>query len=350
MNSRERFLATMRFKSPDKVPLPCLFQRFEAETLRRWQREGLPRDAHVVRYFGFERCELAPVNLGLLPAAGLADATESQEWQMGDREHEEETVARSDEVKATYPLRAAAQWPSFQCRLDPASPARYPQYWAGWSQHRRDRDYPLGLAFAGPFSAMREWMGVRTLDRALKQDQGWVEEMVEYLGDFATAAAGRAVEDLNPDFAVVDERTAYRWPSVATTSELAGLLGPWYRKLSDFLAGAGVTVRLVEAPGAVTDLIPMWLQSGLNGLYFAEVSAGLDVRALRAKYGRELAVIGNVDERALASSRRDVADELLGKVAELSSAGGYIPTPDRPVSSDVAFEDYEYYLANLRKL
>ena len=69
MNSRERFLAAMSFQPVDQVPLPCLFQQFEAETIRRWQREGLPRDVHAEQHFGFERMELVPVNLGLLPGA-----------------------------------------------------------------------------------------------------------------------------------------------------------------------------------------------------------------------------------------------------------------------------------------
>ncbi len=137
---------------------------------------------------------------------------------------------------------------------------------------------------------------------------------------------------------------------MASLDDLDAMLSPWYRKVCDFLTAGEVPVRIVEAPGNVKDLVPLWLRHGYNGLCFAEVSAGLDGRALRAEFGRDLALVGNIDERALATSRRDVADELLAKAPDLASGGGYIPTPDRPVSSAVSFEDYEYYLATLRRL
>ena len=350
MNSRERFLSVMRFSAPDRTPLPCLFQCFEAETIRRWQREGLPRDVHVVSHFGFERAEVVPVNLGLLPAGDVADAEAALEWQVGtDREHAEETVERSDKVKEVYPLREAAQWPSMRRRLNPESPARYPRFWEDYARTRRGRDYPLGIALDGPFSSLQEWMGHRALAGALRENRAWVAEMVEYVGDFAVGAAARAVKDLDLDFAIVRERVAYRAPGLASPSELGQLLTGCYRKLSDFLSSAGIQVRLVEAQGNVASLIPIGFESGLAVLLFVVACAGLDAPALRREYGRGLALIGNVDHNALTGRRRDIADELR-KVSELLSAGGYIPTPDRPVSSEVPLENYEYYLAALRTL
>jgi len=351
MNSRERLLSVMRFNAPDIVPTPCLFQCFEAETVRRWQREGLPRDIHLVQRFGFERIELAPVNLGLLPGGDLADAEDAREWQVGaDRGHTEDAVEQSHRIKETYPLAGPEGWPAWQARLNPNSPARYPRFWDDYRRHRRERDYPLGLVFPGPFSSLRDWLGLRALARALRENRAWVAEMVEYLAEFGAAAAARALRDLAPDFAIVRERSAYRAPLLGLTDGLDGLLTPCYRKWSDGLAKAGVEARLVEAPGRVDDLIPLWLEAGLNGLYFLEVSAGLDARALRARYGNRLALIGNVDHQALTGARRDIADELQGKVRDLLWAGGYIPAPDRPVSSEVPLENYEYYLETLRKL
>ena len=348
MNSRERFLSAMQFGVPDRVPMPCLFQGFSAETIKRWQREGLPRDVHVVAHFGFERMELAPVTLGLLPAGDLADREDAREWEVGtDREHAEETIVRSDQVRETYPVREPAQWVALRRRLNSASPARYPRFWADYVRSHRERDYPLGLCFAGPFSSLREWLGRDALQRAWRESRAWVGEMIDYLGEFAVAAAARAVQDLGLDFALVRERWAYQSPLVASAGELGELLAPCYRKMSDALERAGVKVRLVEAPGAVAGLIPLWLKGGLNGLCYVEASAGLDAGELRAQYGRDLALVGNVDERALASSRRDIAAEVR-RATELLAKGGYVPAPDRPVSAEVALEDYEFYLDTLR--
>ena len=96
----------------------------------------------------------------------------------------------------------------------PASPARYPRFWDDYARHRQERDYPLGIAFPGPFTALRDWVGPSGLARALAGDRAWVEEMVEYLSEFGVAASARALRDLPLDFAIIRER--------APPSELAG--------------------------------------------------------------------------------------------------------------------------------
>jgi len=351
MNSRQRFLATMRFQAPDRVPLPCLFQQFEAETIKRWQREGLPRDVHMVQHFGFERIEIAPVNLGPLP--GLEDEAEAaQEWRVGtDRVHVEEAVVQQAErLRETYPLAGPENWAAWKARLNPASPARYPRFWDDYRRHRQERDYPLGLAFHGPFTSLRDWLGPSRLARAVRQERSWVSEMVEWLAEFGAEAAARALNTLPLDFALIRERSAYQAGLLRLEQESAALLTPCYRRWSDTLEKAGVQVRIVEAPGNVQGLLPMWLEGGLNALAGVEASAGLDAVALRSQYGNELALIGNVDHLALAGKWRDIAEELNSKVRTLLGLGGYIPAPDRPVPSSVPLENYEYYLESLRKL
>ena len=49
MNSRQRFIETMTFGSPDR-PAAGDYMYYEA-TRERWEREGLPRDADLREYF-----------------------------------------------------------------------------------------------------------------------------------------------------------------------------------------------------------------------------------------------------------------------------------------------------------
>ncbi|HEY8742746.1 MAG TPA: uroporphyrinogen decarboxylase family protein [Chloroflexota bacterium] len=351
MNSRERFLAVVRFEPLDVVPLPCLFQCFEPETMQRWYREGLRRDAHVITQFGFERMEVAPVALGLLPGLATADVEESEEWRVGtDREHGEETVGRADAARERFPLRTREQWAAVRGRLNPASPARYPRFFADYCRERRGRDYPLGLQLAGPFSALHDWMGLRRLGTAARTERSWVEEMVAHLGDFVVQAAQRAVANLDLDFVIIKEPWAYRAGALGSPSEFDRLFRPFFRQVVGALRAAGVPAIMVESRGRVADLIPFWLASGVNCLGFLEVGGGLDAVGLRERYGRDLVLIGNLDARVLAGQWRDIADEILAKAPVLLAAGGYFPTVDQPVPSDVPLENYEYYLALLRHL
>jgi hypothetical protein len=346
---RERFVSVLTHHPVGGVQLPCLFQCFEAETIRRWQREGLPRDAHLADVFGFDQIELAPVNLGPIPAGELADAEDSLEWRIGtDREHTDETTAEASRVKDTFPLADETNWPDLQRRLNPVSPARYPRFWDDYVASKRQRDYPLGVVLTGPFTWLRDWLGISAFVNAFDSRRDWLAEIVEFTTDFTIRAAARAVQDLQPDFAIIRERGAFRVSSVTVPYTMGQFLKPAYRSIADFLAGGGVQVRLVDAIGNCSTMLQFWVDSGLNGVYFADASAGLDARLLRLKYGRDLAVIGNIDTQRLISGRRETREELHSKVLALCDEGGYLPAPDRPVPSDVPLENYEYYLEQLR--
>nr|MBC8248538.1 hypothetical protein [Anaerolineales bacterium] len=71
MNARERFLATLRFGAPNRVPY--YDQYIREDTLERWYREGLPRDVSVDEFFELDRWELfgpredVSLNLYLIP-------------------------------------------------------------------------------------------------------------------------------------------------------------------------------------------------------------------------------------------------------------------------------------------
>ena len=65
---RERFLKVGHFESSDLM-FPSTWQWFFQGALDRWKKEGLPSDVHHIEYFGFDRVEVVPINIGgLVPA------------------------------------------------------------------------------------------------------------------------------------------------------------------------------------------------------------------------------------------------------------------------------------------
>jgi len=106
----------------------------------------------------------------------------------------------------------------------------------------------------------------------------------------------------------------------------------------------------VDSDGNIDELIPLWLEGGVNGFLPMEVAAGMDAVALRKKYGKNLILIGNIDKRALIKNKEAIRKEVMSKVPYLLSQGGYFPTIDHAVPPDVPFENYMYYLQFLRKI
>ena len=65
MTSRERFLRTMRFGRPDRVPY--LEEGLRDDVLQRWRAEGLPADANLATMFHTDRREQIELVLEPLP-------------------------------------------------------------------------------------------------------------------------------------------------------------------------------------------------------------------------------------------------------------------------------------------
>jgi uroporphyrinogen decarboxylase len=113
----------------------------------------------------------------------------------------------------------------------------------------------------------------------------------------------------------------------------------------DFLHSNGINVILLDSDGSIDQLIPIWLDAGVTGVYPLEVAAGEDVVALRRKYGKRLAMFGGVDKRILARGRAEIERHLFQdvKLPWMLMQGGYTPLIDHSVPPDVSLENFMYY-------
>ena len=71
-------------------------------------------------------------------------------------------------------------------------------------------------------------------------------------------------------------------------------------RVNDWLRSRGVRHIGLDSDGAIDELIPIWVDSGVNMLWPFEVQSGMDVVDVRAKYGHDLVIMGGIDKRALA--------------------------------------------------
>ena len=122
-----------------------------------------------------------------------------------------------------------------------------------------------------------------------------------------------------------------------------------YRSITELLRDNGINIILVDSDGDTRQLIPLWIESGINGQYPLEATANMDAVQLREEYPNFI-LIGNVDKRALAKSREAIKEELSKKIPYLCSRGGYFPAIDHFVPPDVSFKNYMYYLECLREM
>jgi uroporphyrinogen decarboxylase len=327
MNARERFLETLRFGEPDRVP--HYDQSVREDTLERWHREGLPRDVSVEEFFELDHWEL-----------------------FGPREDVSLNLYRIPEFEGE--LKSRADFERLKRSYDPTTPERYP---TGWDQHVRrwrDRDYPVGItAWRGFFQslAVGDWPSLLNLLYMIHDAPGLLTEMVEFLADFTLTLIEKALREVEFDYAILDEPIASHHAPVIAPASFHRFVIPAYRRIVNRLRAAGIEVIIFDTHGAVKPLIPLCLEAGVNVLWCGAARAsGVNYVELRREFGRDLLLIGGLDERVLEQDRRAIEEEILSQVSPLLEQGGYVPLVDGRVRSWVPFENYVYYRELIREL
>ena len=135
---------------------------------------------------------------------------------------------------------------------------------------------------------------------------------------------------------------AYKTSSLIDPALYRQIFLPHYRRITDCLHAAGIDVLMLDSDGMVENLIPCWLDVGINCIYPMEVAAGMDVVALREEFGQELLMAGGMDKRVLATSREAIK-HMVDETIPLMIEGGYMPGCDHAIPPDIPWENYRYY-------
>jgi len=349
MTPHERFLAWMRFAPADRPPLwewgPW------PSTLRRWRREALGPEGDPPELAECDARTTCGQDLWMLPRFPEAVLAEDAEAITRRTARGQVTRTLTDPDAPTmpehiaFPVATRSDWLALKKRFDPSDPARLPGDWMQRCRRWR-REGPV-LLFKGErspslFGFVRELMGPEGAMLALYDDPWLVHDMMETSAEVAGAVLARASAAAPLTAVFFWEDMCYRAGPLISPAMFREFMSPRYRRVTDVARGLGLDVIMVDSDGDVSELIPLWLDAGVNGVYPMEVAAGMDVVRLRREYGRELLMTGGIDKRALARDRAAI-DAELARCVPVAEGGGYIPHLDHAIPHDVPYESFAYY-------
>jgi uroporphyrinogen decarboxylase len=353
MNRRQRFLETMTFGQPDRPASGDYF--YYDSTRRRWESEGLPKDADLNEYFSMDFDPFKWVFLttnphGIIPNFEETVLEERDEVMVVRRcGGEVVRILKNSPPPAMpqwvrYPLQSRQDWQDHKRRLAPDDPARFPENLSEQADKLKDRDYPVGIWLGGTYGEMRMWWGVEELSMLFHDEPALIEEMVERLTELSLAAMDRVLASgVKLDWVMFWEDMAYKTASLLSPAMYRKYCFPFYRKVMDKVRAAGVPVVMLDSDGNIEELIPLWLDLGIKVMHPMEVAAGMDVIRCRKKYGRRIGFFGGIDKRALAGTREQIRAEVVPKLECCFEDGGFIPACDHAIPPDVSLDNFRYY-------
>ena len=355
----------MRFQPVDRPP--NLEFGYWDETIERWRNEGLPGDYRPItgsgqhdplsRHFGLDMhwlgCIMDFNNNAPVPAfepevLAEDDTTITQRCEDG-------IVARTPRSGTSvpqfisFPVSSQGDFDQFRLRFDPNSPERSPGNWPDLVKAYASREHPLGLNINGFFGQMRNWMGLENLSFAYHDQPDLVAQMCDFWADFSVEICGRVLDEVELDFIHFWEDMAYNSGSLVSPSHFRRFISPGYRKVIECARRRGVEIFVVDSDGDIGNLIPLFLEAGVNALLPVEIAAGNNLVAIRKQFPR-LRLLGGIDKRALAVGPEAIEAELRNNVAPVVSTGGYIPALDHLVPPNVSLDNYRTYVDTKGKL
>lgn len=373
MNPRERYLATLLFASPDKIPFEPGQPR--EKTLQRWQREGLPENRDWFQFL----CESIGVAQDTLTDNPFGDES-LVNFRMNPRfeekvlEHKNghyivqdwmgNIVEISDEYDYTYirhpkdfvtrkwlafPVENRQDFEQMKKRYRSDDPMRYPEDFEELAFRLRDRDFIVTLNFPGPFWQLREWCGFEPLCMLLVEDPDFVHEMIGFWTEFVSSTMARALDAGIVDRILINEDMAYKEKAMISPHMTREFLLPSWQRWVAEAREAGVPIIDEDSDGYVGELIPIWIEAGINVCDPIEVAAGNDIVQYREKYGRNMAYRQGVDKRCIAKGGAIIEAEL-ERIAPVIRDGGFIPGCDHGVPYDISWPDFVHYATLLAEL
>ena len=318
MTSKERVLAVLQGKIPDRVPIltfgvdPIFMKKMGPSDLEKiFEVFGLD----VYPIYSQNWCQGIPLQAGAkmdIPAemqtsggtyAGWDGIDEfGRIWKKGS--YVGGVVKTDADIEKYVPAL------QLEKRTNPAKTKKF-------LQSHADKAFAL-ISHTGPFGLTMESIGFEEFLYMFIDNRKLIETLVwERTRWFADIAAHGA--ELGADFILMGDDAAFKGSSFISPQDFETLMVPCYNHIVE---KAGVPV-IWHSDGYITPLLDTAIKAGIAGVHSLEPTAGVNMAEVKKDYGEQLILVGNVDcGEILCRPDRDKVRREVRRCMEQAKAGG----------------------------
>jgi uroporphyrinogen decarboxylase len=264
----------------------------------------------------------------------------------------ERKTGTSTPLEIEYPIKSRRDFHAYKEHYTNDYRSRLPQGWDTLKKKLADRDFAIrlgGFPF-GFFGFPRHLIGTKELYLMMYDDPELIKEINEFFLNFAMDYWEGIILEIHPDFVLIWEDMAGKTGSLISNEMFKEFMSPYYIRFIDYFKQHGIENIHVDSDGYVEDLLPLWAELGVTGLFPFERQAGNDILRIRKNYPH-LQILGGVDKRVFTEEHTIVKiDEELKVIEELLKTGGFIPHADHHVPDDACWKNFKYYRLRLNDL
>jgi uroporphyrinogen decarboxylase len=232
------------------------------------------------------------------------------------------------------------------------APRKYRLYKEGGRMFmsKNERNFPYSLWAGSIIGHLRNVVGIVNLSYLQIDDPVLLKEMMETINDLSYQNVKYTLEaGFRPDITHFWEDICFRSGPLVSPDFFAEHCVPAYKRITDLLKKNGCSLVSVDCDGLIDELVPLWLEGGVNIMFPIEVGVwDAKITPWREKYGRELRGIGAMNKHAVCKDRAAV-DMEIERLKEQVALGGFIPCPDHRLPPESKWNLVRYYTDKFRE-
>jgi len=348
MKPRERVKMALDHREADRIPIHD--SPWQA-TIDRWRTEGLPSGVSPADYFGYELCGFGADTSPQFPTEVLSEDEEYivVRTSFGGVRKNHRDYSTTPMI-IDYPCKSREDWEKIKPRLKPSD---HRVDWVSGLQ-RFHREYSRGRFItynaAVGYDKIQNYVASPRLLKAVLTEPEWVMDMYWTDAKLAMEMCDRMIKaGFKFDGAFLFCDLGYRGGLFFSPKHYEEQLHPVFKELCRFFHSRGMYV-ILHCCGRVKDLIPYFIEEGIDCLQPLEVKAGMDLVELKEKYGDKISFMGGIDVRLMAlDDPKPIEEEIKKKITIAKEGGGYIYHSDHSVPKNVSFEQYKRVIELVKK-
>jgi uroporphyrinogen decarboxylase len=348
MTSQERVRTAIVRKVPDRVPIHD--SPWEA-TVELWHKQGLPPGKSAADFFGYE---IVQVDWDQTPRFPVRTLSENEEYlttttPMGGviRNHRDHST--TPEV-IECPIKKKEDWPAIRERLKPDfKRVDWVAMQKTYDQAREKGKYVVFGAASG-YDLMQTYVRSEQLLAFMADDPEWIKEMIDLNSDLIITMMDMMWrEGFKFDGFWAFNDMGYRNSSLFSPAAYRQIIAPSDTKRNAWCHERGMQT-ILHSCGCVKGLIPDLVKAGFDCLQPLEVKAGMDLRDLKPKFGKEIAFFGGINVMLMEDpDDSKIENEIREKFAVAKKGGGYLFHSDHSIPVDVSFKKYQFVMDCVKK-
>lgn len=349
MESRERFINTLRGKKTDRVPLTEIC--FWPDTIKRWEREGLPEGVSPLDFLGMDKIHIScPFDCSLMLPEKVIEETDDYVIKINS----DGVTVKSWKISYAPPseidflIKTKDDWNRVKGSF--LNTERFIEDRVKMYQIAKEERVFLTANPTEPIWYLLTTLGFERSLSAMASEPELINEIMEDYTNFILKMLDISWErGIRYDALFLFSDLCYKNGMLFSPRTYREHFMKYHIAIKKYCTEHNMFL-ILHCDGNIKELIPLLIEVGFDCIQPLEARAGNDVRILIEEYKDNIAFFGNINMDVLSrGDKREIEEEVLTKIEAGKKYGKYIFHSDHSVPPTVSFESYIFACETAKK-